>query len=118
MVLELFLLFQAAFSQKQGSIKVESVHAKDSNTRTTVTATAGTVICTFQNIDLGTVRVSCGVSGKGAFLQELHPEFKGKPTTGSYVANADMVEWTLEMKTVGVTSFMITANGYTRGGNF
>jgi len=115
--ISLFLI-SSAIAQQPGIIKVETVHGAKRNSLTTVTATAGNVQCLFQNVEKTTARIACSLAGKGMLMQEISPEFRGKPSGGSCPNGRDEVSWILEVRTVGVMSYTVTANGTTRGGNF
>jgi len=108
----------SAIARQPGIVKVETVHGAKHNALTTVTATAGNVQCLFQNVEKTTARISCSLAGKGMLMQEISPEFRGKPSSGSCPNGPNEVSWTLEVRTVGVLSYTVTANGTTRGGNF
>ncbi len=108
----------SAIAQQPGTIKVETVHGAKSNRLTTVTATAGSITCLFQNVEKTTTRLSCSLGGRGMLMQEISPEFRGKPSAGSCPNGRDEISWTLEVLTVGVMSYTVTANGITRSGNF
>lgn len=103
---------------QRGTITVQTIHAKGVNPLTTFTATAGGIECVFSDPGYTAISLFCSVAGVQTHLN-VDPGFNLRPTEGSSISPiGDSIKWAFVQRTVGVISWSITANGFTRGGTF
>lgn len=101
-----------------GTITVQTIHAQGVNPLTTITATAGGIECVFSDPGYTAISLFCSVAGVQTHLN-VDPGFNLRPTEGSLISPiGDSIKWAFVQRTVGVISWSITANGFTRAGTF
>ncbi len=114
--MKLFITFMFAvgmFAQTAGVISKTTV--------STISATAGTVVCTFtnQNPALPTgVVVSCKAGTAGMDQTSVVPVGNTSGIVGSFHSGTDAVTWMLKQPTAGTVTWDVAANGVSQSGTF
>jgi len=85
-----------------------------------VTATAGSIICTFQLRNSNTkIHTVCTVSGSTALTQDVTPALSaGSGGQGTFQMNGNTVGWVIWRSSGSAISYQIAANGTLKASTF
>lgn len=86
---------------------------------TTVTATAGALVCTFTNPAMPQIHVECANSGTMVLKEDVTPPVgPAQGFVGSFSLSGNSVTWIIAQPTAGTVTYQIAANGVSGSDKF
>ena len=107
----LLLLAAAARAQTAGTVTQTAL--------TTVTATAGAIVCVFTNPARPTIHTACAQSGATVLTMDATPATGSTSgAVGSINLAGNSVTWIIQQPTANAITWQIAANGTSASGTF